>query len=213
MMFLSKSDFKIARTCPTKLYYRKLKYPTAMDDDPYVEFLADGGYMVEAIAKRLFPEGHEILADSTEARVAATSQALAQQVVTLFGATLRHGQLIAEIDILAKRGNQFRLIEVKAKTVEPRADGSSPFRGKRGGITAKWKPYLEDVTFQTFILRSLFPEEEVIPGLCVVDKTQTSNAETAFSNFHITPRPKDRQGSFQKPEITFTGDVEKSIIR
>jgi hypothetical protein len=46
-MYLTKSDFKIARTCPTKLYYKKLRYPSLMDDNPYLEFLADGGYMVE----------------------------------------------------------------------------------------------------------------------------------------------------------------------
>jgi len=62
-MYLSKSDFKVARTCGTKLYYRKFSYPTATDDDPYVEFLADGGYMVEAIARLLFPDGSEISAD------------------------------------------------------------------------------------------------------------------------------------------------------
>ncbi|HXD31442.1 MAG TPA: DUF2779 domain-containing protein [Pyrinomonadaceae bacterium] len=208
-MFLSKSDFKVARTCATKLYYRKLGYPTTSDDNPYVEFLADGGYMVEAIAKLMFPDGYEIVADSVDARVAATMQALKRQHVTLFGATLLHGQLIAEIDILLKSGNQFRLIEVKAKSVKPHADGSSSFRGKRGGIIAEWKPYLEDVAFQTLILRSLVPEAEVIPSLCVVDKTQTSSAETAFSNFQITPRPKDEQGNFQEPKISFTGDVEK----
>jgi hypothetical protein len=49
-VFLTNSDFKVARTCGTKLYYRKLRYPSALDDDDYLEFLADGGYMVEGIA-------------------------------------------------------------------------------------------------------------------------------------------------------------------
>ena len=39
MSFLTKSDFKVARTCPTKLYYKKLKYPTTQDDDEYLELL------------------------------------------------------------------------------------------------------------------------------------------------------------------------------
>lgn len=43
-MFLTKNDFLAARTCPTKLYYKKLRYPSLLDDDPYMEFLADGGY-------------------------------------------------------------------------------------------------------------------------------------------------------------------------
>jgi len=71
-MLLSKSDFKVAGTCPTKLYYRKLGYPSTNHENPYLEFLADGGYMVEAIAKLMFPEGREIVADSFDARVTAT---------------------------------------------------------------------------------------------------------------------------------------------
>src|SRR6266480_3076111 len=42
--YLSKSDFKVARTCATKLYYKKLGYPSIRDDDQYLQFLADGGY-------------------------------------------------------------------------------------------------------------------------------------------------------------------------
>lgn len=59
-MFLTKSDFTVARTCPTKLYYKKLRYPSLQDDDPYLQFLADGGYMVETMAKLLYPDGREI---------------------------------------------------------------------------------------------------------------------------------------------------------
>jgi hypothetical protein len=50
-MYLTKSDFKVARTCATKLYYRKLRYPSRLQEDEYLQFLADGGYMVETIAK------------------------------------------------------------------------------------------------------------------------------------------------------------------
>jgi len=58
--YLSKSDFKVARTCPTKLYYKKLKYPSLLDEDAYLAFLADGGFMVEKMAKLLYPEGIEV---------------------------------------------------------------------------------------------------------------------------------------------------------
>src|SRR3989454_12713767 len=59
MMFLTKNDFIAARSCPTKLYYKKLGYHSLSDDDPYLEFLADGGYMIETMAKLLFPNGRE----------------------------------------------------------------------------------------------------------------------------------------------------------
>lgn len=59
-LFLSKSDFKVAMTCPTKLYYRKLKYPTTMDGNEFMEMLAEGGYMVGKLATLLYPEGVDL---------------------------------------------------------------------------------------------------------------------------------------------------------
>ena len=214
-MYLSKSDFKVARTCATKLYYRKLSYPTAQDDDPYVEFLADCGYMVEAIARLLFPDGREIVTDiagDAQAGFAATMEALKKENVTLFEATLLHGQLMAQVDILEKRGNNFRVVEVKAKSVEPQDDLPNPFRGRKGRISAKWIPYLEDVAYQSHILRQLFPEGIVTPCLCVVDKSKSSSVGTTFDKFQLIPR-SERQSArtFQKPQVTFTGDVDALV--
>jgi hypothetical protein len=36
MPTLSKSDFKIAQECATKLYYKKHSYDSAKDDNPYL---------------------------------------------------------------------------------------------------------------------------------------------------------------------------------
>ncbi len=41
-MYLSKSDFKIAQTCPTKLFYKKRGHPSVKDDDEYLALLAEG---------------------------------------------------------------------------------------------------------------------------------------------------------------------------
>lgn len=54
---LSKSNFKHARSCVTKLYYKKKKYPSLLDEDAYLELLAEGGYMIEEIARRIYPDG------------------------------------------------------------------------------------------------------------------------------------------------------------
>jgi hypothetical protein len=208
-MHLSKSDFKVARTCGTKLFYKKLRYPSKQDDDPYLEFLADGGYMIETIAKLLFPEGREIEFNSNEAAVELTKQALKSDTVTLFEATLMFGQLLARVDILEKRGNRFRLIEVKAKGFDSQTDGLSPFRGARGDILSKWRPYLEDVTFQTHILRSIFPNAVVTPCLCLVDKSKACGIETSFDKFEIVPREKKPGGRvFSRPQVNFIGDIE-----
>ena len=205
-MLLTKSDFQAARTCDTKLYYRKKGYPSTLDEDPYLDFLAYGGYMVEAIARLLFPSGQEIVADSFEEGIDTTRNALERDEVVLFQPIFRYQQFLAQVDILAKCGNHIQIVEVKSSSVEPE-EGRSPFRGRRNQIYSKWRPYLEDITYQTFILRSLFPNAQLSPCLCVVDKTQTSSSGTAFENFHIRPRGKDRMGGFRQPLITFTGDL------
>src|SRR5438477_13024518 len=110
-VYLSKSDFKVARTCATKLYYRKLSYPSARDDDVYLQFVADGGYMVEAIAKLCYPEGIEIGFDKGPEESAAETMRLLQtkESITLFEATLLSGQRLARVDILRQDGNTFEL--------------------------------------------------------------------------------------------------------
>lgn len=59
--YLTKSRFKLAMECPTKLYYTgKALYPDKSIDDPFLLALADGGFQVGALAKYYIPGGHEI---------------------------------------------------------------------------------------------------------------------------------------------------------
>ena len=53
--YLSKSDFKAAFDCGTKIFYRKNRYPSTVDDDEFLRCLAEGGFMVEEIAHAAFP--------------------------------------------------------------------------------------------------------------------------------------------------------------
>src|SRR5258706_334471 len=99
--YLSKSDFKVAQTCPTKLYYKKLRYPSLNDEDEYLAMLAEGGFMVEKIAKILHPEGREIGFDKgPETAFRETREALRADNATLFEATLISGRKLARVDIL-----------------------------------------------------------------------------------------------------------------
>jgi hypothetical protein len=207
--YLSKSDFKIARTCPTKLYYKKLGYPSIQDDDQYQEFLANGGYMVETIAKLLYPEGIEIGWDEgPEHSSLETIRALQTEYVTLFEATLLAGTKLARVDILRKNGNQFDLIEVKSKSVDG-AKGPPFFRSSKGEIIADWVPYLEDVAYQTHLLRKLYPTALVTPFLCLVDTSKTTDMGSIFSQFELKRTKAIPGQKFSRPEVRFFGDVER----
>jgi hypothetical protein len=207
-MYLTKSDFKVARTCATKLYYRRLGYPSMLQEDEYLQFLADGGYMIETIAKLCEPEGIEIgFDDRPEVAAEKTLSALnANERVTLFEATLISRGKLAHVDILKKNGPKFALIEVKAKSVDT-STGENPFRGKRDGIRPEWIPYLEDVAFQFAIIRELFPESEINPYLCLTDRSKTTTIEQIFSKFQLI-KPKTKEGQLQRPFVSYVGDLE-----
>lgn len=206
-MYLTKSDYVLAETCPTKLYYKKLRYPSLEDDDPYLEFLADGGYMVETMAKLLFPEGREMpCSGDPEADYAETQRALMTGDLTLFQATIIHGNMLAVVDILRKEGSTLRLIEVKSSSINSEADGPNPFRGKRGDISSRKRKYLIDVTFQAIVLRRAFPDYKVVPQLCMVDKARVATTNVTFDKFHVT-RAEDNQRT--RPEVSYTGDSQR----
>ena len=207
-MFLTKSDFTVARTCSTKLYYKKLRYPSLQDDDPYLQFLADGGYMVETMAKLLYPDGREIGRwDKPEEAFAATQQAIAAGNCTLFEATIINANFLARLDILQRFGRVLRLIEVKSTSIDSSEDADNPFRGKRGNIISDWQPYLEDVTYQTVVLRRALPQFEVIPHLCVVDKARTATPNSTFDKF-VVRRGEGPLGRF-RPQVEYQGDASR----
>jgi hypothetical protein len=204
-MFLTKNDFTVARTCPTKLYYKKLDYPSLLDDDPYLEFLADGGYMVEAMAKLLFPGGREIGHWEEPMRAfEETQRAVGDGNVTLFEATVVDKNLLTRVDILRREGTALKVIEVKSSSFNSEKDGEKPFRGKKGSILSEWKEYLEDVTFQVVVLRRAFPEHEVLPFLCLVDKAKHATENLTFDKFRL-----QRLDGQLKPKVDYLGDAER----
>ncbi len=96
---LSKSDFKLARSCVTKLYYKELGFPQNTADNPYLAMLAEGGYMVEQLAKLMFPDGVAAPYDRRDpvGSAAGTRDLLLQDPVTLFEATLLADRLLARV--------------------------------------------------------------------------------------------------------------------
>ena len=192
--FLTKSDFKLARTCPTKLYYRKKGYPTVEDGDEQLTMLADQGYLIEALARTLYPDGRLIgFSNDVESAAWDTMSALSDNC-TLFEATFISGGLLARVDILIRRGNVIELIEIKSrgfnrgKNDELLRQGlPNVFRASKSpdGIQNDWRPYLEDAAFQTNILQQVFPDAIVIPYLLMPDTSQTCQIDGLHRHFSL----------------------------
>lgn len=183
--YLTKSRFKLAMECPTKLFYTgKDDYIDDKLEDPFLEALAEGGFQVGELATAYYPGGENIETLDYEQSLKETNAFLEQENCVIYEAAIRYGDLFIRVDILEKKGNHIRLIEVKAKSTDDITAES--FYQKRGnGFIASWKPYLYDVAFQTYVAEQAFPNYEVSPYLMLVNKNTVCPTNGLNQKFKI----------------------------
>ena len=174
--YLTKSRFKLAVECPTKLFYtgKDKVYRNKMQEDSFLAMLADGGYQVGSLAKCYYPDGEEVTTLNHKEALAETTELLKRENVTIFEAAVAFGDLFVRIDILIKQGNEFQLIEVKAKSY----NSSRPeIMGAQGDLLSGMRPYIEDVAFQAYVFRCAYPESTVKTYLMLPDKAVPSKID------------------------------------
>ena len=197
-MPLTKSDFKIARTCSTKLYYRKLGFPTVADDNEYMQMLAEGGYMVGKLAQLKYPYGIEI--DSTKGNDYAVSETrkLLQENknITLFEAAIEANGKLVKIDILEKTGKRFNIIEVKSKSW----DSESPPKYK------DMQEYVEDLLYQTFVLQEAYRDSKISSFLYMPDKAKNTKIDGLNGLFSLQTQTTESGKTVY--EVEFNGNEE-----
>jgi len=204
--YLTKSRFKLAAECPTKLFYtaKEEVYRNAKQEDSFLAMLADGGYQVGELAKCCYPEGFEVTTSKHLEALEQTHQLLKQDKVTIFEAAIAFGDLFIRIDILVKDGNQFQLIEVKAKSYN---SVTPKILGAKGDLLSGMRPYIEDVAFQAYVFRSAWPSADVKTYLMMPDKAIASNIDGLNQLFKIQredksakviPNPAAKTTSFNK---------------
>jgi hypothetical protein len=202
--------FKAASTCPTKPDYRKLGYPDAQQQNAYLQLLANGGYMVEKMAKLLHPDG--IYIDSSAGHVAAAEQSTA---TILFEATFIREGMLARADILRKVGARLELMEVKSILFD-REDAikrfektGSHFRSMRPPhtISFEWREYLEDVCFQLCIVKGAYTHLEIAPFFVLIDKSYICRVNALPQQFRLCCSATGRL-----VEVEFMGNVDDLIL-
>ena len=195
--YLTKSRFKLAIECPTKLFYTgKKEYANNSLDNPFLEALAEGGFQVGELAKYYYPGGHSIHTLDYQDALEQTNQLLEQDNVIIYEAAIKHNNLFIRIDILVKKGNSIKLIEVKSKSIKEHSNRQF-FTTKEGidtGIYAEWKPYLYDVAFQRYVIRSALPNFEISCFLLLTDKTAKASADGINQKFQIVEDKNRRKG-------------------
>ena len=202
---LTKSRFKLATECPTKLFYtsKKDEYADQSQADTFLAALAEGGFQVGELAKAMHPGGHDIKPLGYEEALALTEPLLEQENVTVFEAAVKYENLFIRIDVLRKQGNVFDLVEVKAKSF----DTEDAFVVKKSGkVSSKWFSYLIDVAFQEYVLRKAFPKAIIRPYLMLTDKNARTSVDGLNRKFEIK---KDADG---RTEAKIVGDVSPAAL-
>ena len=160
--YLTKSRFKLAMECPTKLFYTgKDEYINQNIDDSFLLALAEGGFQVGELAKHYFAGGYDIETLDYDEALRQTNELLLRDNVIIYEAAVTYENFFIRTDILIKNGRNIELIEVKAKS-------SGDFYNK-SGIKAEWKPYLLDVAFQKHVVCKAFPDYKVTAYLMLAD--------------------------------------------
>ncbi|MBT5269917.1 MAG: DUF2779 domain-containing protein, partial [Candidatus Marinimicrobia bacterium] len=137
--YLTKSKFKSALECPTKLYYydKNKGYANLMNDDEFMQALCEGGYQVGELAKYYFPGGHDVKSLGYDESLAETNALLEQESVIIYEAAIQFEHTFIRVDVLKKEGKRIELIEVKAKSFKGKDEF---FTAKGDFITRGWYP-------------------------------------------------------------------------
>ncbi|MFO9661690.1 DUF2779 domain-containing protein [Legionella pneumophila serogroup 1] len=187
---LTKSKFKLALECPTKLYYiDKPQYANKQKEDSFLKALAEGGYQVEALARCYFPEGILVEANQKESALDVTKRLLQSDYIILFEAEIAYQQYLVRTDILIKHNDQLKLIEVKAKSMDK--ESIKKIEKRDGSINSEWKPYIADVAFQKWVLKHAYPTCSISSYLMLVDKDSLCPTDGLNRKFLLT---KDLSG-------------------
>ena len=201
--YLTKSRFKLALDCPTKLYYtRKEQYENKSDSDSFLEALAQGGFQVEELARMDYPNGIAIIGDDYNYDLLAekTRRFLEQENVTIFEPAFLINDLFIRVDILVKKGNNIKLIEVKAKSISS-IDHQS-FIKSNGKLGGGWDLYLYDIAFQKYVIQSCYPEWNISSYLKLADKNATTTVDGLHQCFKVVSGSDLRTGIEKKEGIT-----------
>ncbi len=194
MKVLTKSKFKIGLSCPNKIVYTfDDRYANRSSEDSFLASLAEGGFQVEALARMHYPNGFFLEAQRGDYQSAweETKTLLKQDEVVIYEASFLMNNLFVMSDIIVKKGNTLKLIEVKAKSFD--STNSNSFIGKNGKIYSNWKPYFFDVAFQKHVIQRCMPHLKIESYFILADKSKKSTINGLNQLIRLPKKGKERK--------------------
>lgn len=215
--YLTKSRFKLALECPTKLFYTKNPdYADQGQDDPFMQALANGGYQVGEMAKYRFvsdPVASAITVDTLDEEEAlriTQEKLMSNPNVVIAEGAFRYKNLFIRADIIVRDGNTISLYEVKSKSISK----DDLFFNDKGKPNSAWQSYLYDIAFQTYVMQmALQPRFTIKPHLLLINKDAVASRDGLNQLFKVS---KDENGRTQvtvPPGLTSTAIGNFDILR
>jgi hypothetical protein len=188
--YLTKSRFKLALECVTKLFYtRNKQYEDQTNDDPFMQALAKGGYQIGELAKYKYcndpiAENITISTLNEEEALRLTAEKMLQANVVIAEAAFLYDNLFVRVDLLVKTNNQIKLIEVKSKSYSAK----DSFISSKNTPVSKWVPYLYDLAFQTYVVRQALQNQSltIVPYFLLVNKDEVVPVDSLNQVFKIS---------------------------
>lgn len=210
--YLTKSRFKLALECVSKLYYtgKKDEYADQNLNDPFLLALAEGGFQVGELAKFKFcedpvSEGITIEALDYEKSLEETNKRLHRDgKVVIAEAAFKYENLFIRADIIVKENGKIQLYEVKSKSFDGQSEDLNfeeseqsiflSFEGKdKECVNSTWIPYLYDLAFQKYVITKAMPGYEVNAHLILVNKNAVADVEGLNQKFVVLKEGKNKK--------------------
>jgi Domain of unknown function(DUF2779) len=212
MAYFTKSRFKLALDCPTKLYYGANKdYANQKVDDPFLMALAEGGFQVGELAKYMFsadPIAEDITINDLDSKKALELTALKRAKggkVVIAEAAFNYENFLVRTDLIVEEGNIIKLYEVKAKSWDDKVVFLKTDKKGEISIVSKWAAYLYDVAFQKWVVSKANPGKEVRAHLVLVDKTKEATIDGLNQVFRL--KKDGNKNSVEVDEHITSGDL------
>ena len=202
MKLFTKSAFKQALSCPASLYYYydREHYANQMNEDDFLQALADGGNQVGDLAKVYYdvqPDADLAPIMGYDQSVERTKELFQNDTVNIAEAAFRWENCFVRADIIEKKGKVINLIEVKAKSWDKNKDVFA----KGGSVTKGILEYVYDVAFQKYVIQNaLGPEYKVVAHLMLADKTVEANFNGINQLFHVVKTPDGKSAIVRQPD-------------
>ncbi len=190
---LTKSRFKLACECETKLYYtRKKDYADQSAIDPFLRELAKGGYQVGELARYFFSDVNLapiVIETGYDEALNKTRELIERKVSRIAEAAVKYGNLFIRADLfhIDVDRKHINFYEVKSKSY---SSSEEFYTYKRNtdeitGLKSEWKSYLYDVAFQKYVITNAYPGYKVNAFLTLVNKDAKATVEGLNQFFKV----------------------------